>query len=165
MLFHTIGCHILPYSKTHHWRIISFSIFSYLLRYKTKLNSCQSTWELRKEWSYISCWLPSCSSYGKCYTVPCYLHHTRMWMSSMTDFLVQFSSITQSCPPLRPRGLQHARFPCTSTPRDYSDSCTSSQWCHPTVSCVLSLLLSHSIFPSIRVFSNESVLGIRCPKN
>ena len=29
--------------------------------------------------------------------------------------------------------------------------------CHP-------LLLLHSIFPSIRVFSNESVLCIRCPK-
>ena len=100
MLFYTIGCHILPYSKTHHFRIVSFSIFSYLLRYKRKLNSCQSTWELMKEWSCISCWLPSRSSYGQCYTVPCYLHHTRMWMSSMTDFLVQFSSVAQSCPTL-----------------------------------------------------------------
>ena len=28
---------------------------------------------------------------------------------------VQFSSVTQSCPTLRPHGLQHARPPCSST--------------------------------------------------
>ena len=32
-------------------------------------------------------------------------------------------------------GLQHARLPCPSpTPRTCSDSCPSSQWCHPTIS-------------------------------
>ena len=36
-----------------------------------------------------------------------------------------------------------------------------SQWCHPTTS---SPLLLPSIFPSIRVFSNESALHIRWPK-
>ena len=36
---------------------------------------------------------------------------------------------------LRPHGLQHARLPCpSSTPRAYSNSCLSSQWCHPTIS-------------------------------
>ena len=36
---------------------------------------------------------------------------------------------------LRPHGLQHARLPCSSsTPRVYSNSCPSSQWCHPTIS-------------------------------
>ena len=36
---------------------------------------------------------------------------------------------------LRPRGLQHARFPCPSpTPTAYSSSCPSHQWCHPTIS-------------------------------
>ena len=36
---------------------------------------------------------------------------------------------------LRLHGLQHARLPCPSpTPRAYSNSCTSSQWCHPTIS-------------------------------
>ena len=37
----------------------------------------------------------------------------------------------------------------------------SSRWCHPTIS---SLLLPPSIFPSIRVFPEESVLHIRWPK-
>ena len=36
---------------------------------------------------------------------------------------------------LWPRGLQHSRPSCPSlTPRAYSNSCLSSQWCHPTVS-------------------------------
>ena len=36
---------------------------------------------------------------------------------------------------LRPHELQHTRLPCPSpTPRAYSNSCPSSQWCHPTIS-------------------------------
>ena len=78
----------------------------------------------------------------------------------------QFSSVTQSCLTLRPHGLQHARLPCpSSTPRDYSNSCPSSQWCHPTISLsVVPFLLQPSIFPSIRIFSSESALRIRWPK-
>ena len=47
----------------------------------------------------------------------------------------KFSSVTQSCPTLRPHGLQHARLSCPSpTPGIYSNSCPLSQWCHPTIS-------------------------------
>ena len=36
---------------------------------------------------------------------------------------------------LQPHGLQHTRLPCLSpTPRACSNSCPSSQWCHPTIS-------------------------------
>ena len=36
---------------------------------------------------------------------------------------------------LWPHGLQHPRLPCPSTiPGAYSNSCSSSQWCHPTIS-------------------------------
>ena len=66
---------------------------------------------------------------------------------------------------LRPHGLQHARPPCPSpTPGVYSNSCPSSWWCHPTNSSSHPILLPHSIFPSIRVFSNESFLRIRWSK-
>ena len=35
----------------------------------------------------------------------------------------------------RPRESQHTRPPCPSpTPGVYSDSCPSSQWCHPSIS-------------------------------
>ena len=37
-------------------------------------------------------------------------------------------------------------------------------WCHPTISSSVVLLLLPSIFPTIRVFSYESVLCIRRPK-
>ena len=64
---------------------------------------------------------------------------------------------------LRPHGLQHARLPCPSpTPRVDSNSCPSSRWCHLILCCPLPLL--PSILPSIRIFSNESVIHIRWPK-
>ena len=62
--------------------------------------------------------------------------------------------MVQSCPTLRPHGLQHARLPCPSpTPRACPNSCPSSQWCHPT-SFILycPLLLLPSVSPSIRSF-------------
>ena len=66
---------------------------------------------------------------------------------------------------LQPYGLQHARFPCLSYLLEFAPiqsidlmmSSTHFILCHP-------LLLLPSIFPSIRVFSNESALHIRWPK-
>ena len=47
---------------------------------------------------------------------------------------VQFSRSVVSHS-LRPHGLQHSRPPCPSpTPGVYSNSCSLSQWCHPTIS-------------------------------
>ena len=43
-------------------------------------------------------------------------------------------SVAQLCPTLR-HGLQHTRLPCPSpTPGTCSNSCPSSQWCHPIIS-------------------------------
>ena len=67
---------------------------------------------------------------------------------------------------LQPHGLQHARHPCPSpTPRACSYSCPLSRWCHPTISSCHPLLLLPSNFPSIRIFSSESVLPLRWPNN
>ena len=77
---------------------------------------------------------------------------------------VQFSRSVRS-DSLQPQGLHYTRLPCASpTPRVYSNSYPLSRWCHPTFSSCHPLLLPPSIFPSIRVFSNESVLCIRWPK-
>ena len=77
---------------------------------------------------------------------------------------VQFSSVMSDS--LWPQGLQHARLPYSSpTPGTCSNSYPSSQWRHPTISSCWSLLLLPSIFPSIRVFSTESVLHIGWPKD
>ena len=75
-----------------------------------------------------------------------------------------YSVMTDS---LRSHGLQHARLPCPSpTPRACSSSCSSSQWCDPTISssAVLFSSSSSSVFPCIRVFSKKSVLCIRWRK-
>ena len=59
-----------------------------------------------------------------------------------------------------------ARPPCPSPfPRVCPSSCPLNQWCHPTHLILCHpLLLLPSIFPSIRVFSNESAVHIRWPK-
>ena len=83
--------------------------------------------------------------------------------SGSCEPLVQFSRSVVS-DSLQRHGLQHTRPPCPSpTLRAYSNSSCESVMpsnhlilCHP-------LLLWPSIFPSIRVFSNESVLCIRWP--
>ena len=85
---------------------------------------------------------------------------------------VQFSRSVIS-DTLQPHGLQHTTPPCPSlTPRVYSNSCPSSRLCHPMISSSVvpsvllcpPVLLSPSILPSIRVFSNESALHIGWPK-
>ena len=67
---------------------------------------------------------------------------------------------------LRPHGVQHASLPFPSpTPRSFL-KLMSIESLMPSNHLILccSLLLLPSIFPSIRVFSNESVLFIRWPK-
>ena len=78
--------------------------------------------------------------------------------------VVQFSPLVVS-DSLQPHGQQHARLPCPSpTPGVYSKS--SIKLVMPSNHLILCcpLLLLPSIFPSIRVFSVESVLCIRWPK-
>ena len=84
---------------------------------------------------------------------------------SHTFSSVQFSDSVMS-DSLQPHEPQHARPPCPPpTPGAYSNSLSTEplmpfshlSLCHP-------LLILPSIFPSMRVFSSESVLCIRWPK-
>ena len=76
---------------------------------------------------------------------------------------VQFSRSVVS-DSLWTHGLQHTRPPCPSpTPGVYSNSSSVIPPNH-LILC-RPLLLLPSIFPNIRVFSNESVLGFRWPKD
>ena len=79
---------------------------------------------------------------------------------------IQFTSVTQSCPKLRdpmncsrPGLSVHGQLP-EFTKLMFIESVMPSN--HLILCCPF--LLSPSIFPSIRVFSNDSVLGIMCPK-
>ena len=80
--------------------------------------------------------------------------------------LVQFSSVTQSCPTLcnpmdcsTPGFSVHHQLPELTQTHVHLVDVPSN---HLILCC--SLLLVPSIFPSIRVFSNESALCIRWPK-
>ena len=91
--------------------------------------------------------------------------HRRELSGKVLAGSVQFSGSVVS-DSLQPRGLQHTRLPCPSpTPGACSDSCPSSQWM-PSNRLILCrpLFLLPSIFPSIRVFSNEPALCSRWPK-
>ena len=54
---------------------------------------------------------------------------------------------------LQPNALQHARLPCPSpSHRSCSNSCPSSQWCHPTI--------SSSVIPSPPAFNLSQHQGL-----
>ena len=62
-------------------------------------------------------------------------------------------------------GLQHSRLSCPSSSYGAcSNSCSLNWRCHPTTSSSVIPFSSCPHFPSIRVFSNELALLIRCPK-
>ena len=67
---------------------------------------------------------------------------------------------------LWPHGLQHARPPCPITNPQSLPKLLSTESVMPSNHLILccSLLLLPSVFPSIRVFSKQSALHIRCPK-
>ena len=74
-------------------------------------------------------------------------------MLNLTKSKVQFShSVVSNC--LWPHGLQHTRLPCPSaTPGACSNSCPSSQWCHPTISSSVIPFSSHfQSFPASGTF-------------
>ena len=111
-----------------------------------KTLNCQSTLEKEEQsWRHCNSWFQTIlESY-----------------SNQNSIVIVQSVVSDS---LWPRGVQHARLSYPSpSPRVCSDSCPLSQWCHPGILCH-PLLLLPSIFPSIRVFSNESALHIRWPK-
>ena len=65
---------------------------------------------------------------------------------------------------LQPHGMQHTRLPCSSpTPRDCSNSCPLSRWCHPAISSSVVPFSSHlqsfpasGSFPMSQSFSSGS---------
>ena len=95
---------------------------------------------------------------GMCFL--CHLVSFQRYENKVSSVQFSRSVVSDS---LRPHEPQHARPPCPSTARVYPNLSIESVipsnhliLCHP-------LLLLPSIFPSIRVFSNESALRIRWP--
>ena len=84
----------------------------------------------------------------------------------LTVLLVQFSSVAQSCPTLCDPINRSTPGSLSITNSRSLLKLTSIELVMPSNHLILcrSLLLLPSIFPSIRLFSNESVLRIRWPK-
>ena len=85
-------------------------------------------------------------------------HHLHPPPEHLSSVQFSHSVVSNSLPP---HGLQHARPPCPlPTPRAVSNSCSSSQWCHPTISssvipfssCLQSFSASRS-FPMSQFFT------------
>ena len=89
------------------------------------------------------------------------------WRSSPGGCSVQFSSVIQSCltlcDPMKPAACQASLSITNSQSPPKPMSINSVMPSNRLILC-LPLLLLPSIFPNIRVFSNESALHIRCPK-
>ena len=82
----------------------------------------------------------------------------------VADIEFQFSSVTQSCLTLWPHGVQHTGFPVHYQLLELA--LTHVHWIDDAIQPfhpLSPLLLTPSIFPSIKVFSNESALHIRWP--
>ena len=85
--------------------------------------------------------------------------------ASLSSFQFSHSVVSDS---LRPHGLQDTRLPCPSPTRGAcSDSCPSSQWCHPTISsslvsfsCLQSFSASGSLLMSQFFASGGQSIGI-----
>ena len=124
------------------------SILAWEILWTKKPGRLQST-RSQKNWTWMSNWT----------------HTHTMLLFNISS--VQFSHSVVS-DYLWPHELQHARSPCPSpTPRVYSDSHPSSQWCHPATSssvvpfyCTQSLPASES-FPMSQLFvSGGQSIGV-----
>ena len=85
-----------------------------------------------------------------------------------TKYLISLSSVQFSCSvvsiSLLPHGLQNISPPCPSpTPGVYSNSCSSHQWCHPTISSSVVPFSSHlQFFPATGSFPMSQFFTSGC---
>ena len=127
------------------------------------------TWHLntlhaRVSWCLQICWHVKIDFKGKHSEITLWNYFSLCGL--LIFFLkTEISSVTQLCLTLRPHGLQHTR-PLSITSSWSPPKPMSIELVMPSNHLILCcpLLLLPSIFPSIRVFSNESVLCIRWPK-
>ena len=93
-----------------------------------------------------------------------------MWRTKYIEMHVQFSSIqfssvSQSCPTLcDPMDCSTPGLPVHHQLPEFTKFMSIESVMHPMILSCCSLPFLPSIFPNIRIFSNESVLPIRWPK-
>ena len=107
------------------------------------------------------------------------MHHNYLIYSSVDGHLLLLFSSSVISDSLQTHGLQHTRPPCPPPPpRACSNSCRSSQWCHPNISssfvpfssCLQFFPASES-FPMSQLFTSDgqsigaSALALVLPVN
>ena len=113
-------------ARQHKWLIASFTLFVlfFHVTWAPYCSMSEKYFFLRLFIQILNCLRHGCES-GSCSYI----------LATMEIPSVQFSSVTRSCPTLRPHGQQHARPLCLSpTPPVDSNSIPLSQWCHTTSS-------------------------------
>ena len=105
------------------------------------------------------------------YLIPEYILWIKFAFNSL--LLLIYNTVVLLYDSLQPNELQlqfmgHSQtifVTCPSiSPGVCSNSCSLSQWCHPTISSSVAPFLMPSIFPTFKVFSNELALHNRWPK-
>ena len=126
----------------------------------------QSTWNSVQ--CYVAAWMGG--GLGRMDTCICMAEFLCCSPETITTLLIgyapiQFSSVTQSCPTLcDPMDSSTPGLPVHHQLPELTQTHVPCESVRPSNHLILCrpLLLPPSIFPSIRVFSNESVLRIRC---
>ena len=132
-----------------------FSNLTLSLLFHLKAYSCR--WQGKRDWKVEVILVLKNTFVLEGHLDSCLLAHWNILLSGSVQ--CSHSVVSDS---LRPRGLQHPRPPCPSpTPQSLLkfmsiESVMPSN--HLILSCPFFLPFLPSIFPSIRVFSNESVL-------
>ena len=81
------------------------------------------------------------------------------WFIYTQQFVVQSLIVSDS---LRPRGLRHARLPCSSpSPGVCTNLCPLSQWYHPSISSSVTLFSCPQSFPASGSFPMSRVFTSR----
>ena len=99
-----------------------------------KLHRLGHGWETEHTCAFLSraCWYTFIYTEYKLDIVSTQFFAKNNWRLQTHSVQCSHSVMSDS---LQPHELQHARPPCSSlTPGDYSNSCPSSWWCHPTIS-------------------------------
>ena len=102
--------------------------------------------------------LPSWVSFLFSFITHCRGNQMPCWLSNPKGMPTQWADMWKCL--CDPSGLQHARPPCPSpTPGVCSNSCPSSQWCHPTISSSVICREPAWEFPPITRSCGRALMG------
>ena len=149
-----VGCQAIVTLLCNHVQFHYQEYVSYLLCFILKLNNYSRNFMSLKShlftWSFI--WIHE-HQICMCHSRERLRKVDKCFLMKSLEQSVQFSHLVTS-DSLWPHGLQHTRLSSPlPTPRACSNSCSSSQWCHPTISSsVIPFFFCLQAFPAQGLF-------------